>query len=170
MQKLLNVKNTVIESYNFHNDVDGITHLRIKARPNAWHQDDCPFCGRRHLPRYDRPAKKNKIWRGLDFSGIIVEIEAATHRVICPEHGVPGMLKYPHPTSQSKVECPKYGLIRKESGISYPQGCQKNPKCRQKIAVNLDFAGLTACLYLIRLKFLFSVPLRRLRFDGHSIF
>ena len=43
MQKLLNVKNTVIESYNFHNDVDGITHLRIKARPNAWHQDDWTF-------------------------------------------------------------------------------------------------------------------------------
>lgn len=76
------------ESYNFYNDVDGVTHLRIKARPTAWHQDDCPFCGRRHLPRYDRPTKKNKIWRGLDFSGIIVEIEAATHRIICPEHGV----------------------------------------------------------------------------------
>lgn len=87
-KKLLNVKNTVVESYNFYNDVDGVTHLRIKARPTAWHQDDCPFCGRRHLPRYDRPTKKNKIWRGLDFSGIIVEIEAATHRIICPEHGV----------------------------------------------------------------------------------
>ena len=87
-KKLLNVKNTVVESYNFYNDVDGVTHLRIKARPTAWHQDDCPFCGRRHLPRYDRPTKKNKIWRGLDFSGIIVEIEAATHRIICPEHGL----------------------------------------------------------------------------------
>ena len=87
-KKLLNVKNTVVESYNFYNDVDGVTHLRIKARPTAWHQYDCPFCGRRHLPRYDRPTKKNKIWRGLDFSGIIVEIEAATHRIICPEHGV----------------------------------------------------------------------------------
>lgn len=87
-KKLLNVKNTVVESYNFYNDVDGVTHLRIKARPTAWHQDDCPFCGRRYLPRYDRPTKKNKIWRGLDFSGIIVEIEAATHRIICTEHGV----------------------------------------------------------------------------------
>ena len=27
---------------------------------------------------------------------------------------------------------PKYGLITKESGISYPQGCQKSQKCRQK--------------------------------------
>lgn len=28
-KKLLNVKNTVVESYNFYNDVDGVTHLRI---------------------------------------------------------------------------------------------------------------------------------------------
>ena len=87
-KKLLNVKNTVVESHNFYNDADGVTHLRIKARPNAWHQDDCPFCGRRNLPRYDRQAKHNKVWRGLDFAGILVEVEAPTHRVTCPEHGV----------------------------------------------------------------------------------
>ena len=75
MQKLLNVKNTVIESYNFHNDVDGITHLRIKARPNAWHQDDCPFCGRRHLPRYDRPAKKNKICVDWTFQELSLRLK-----------------------------------------------------------------------------------------------
>lgn len=85
-KKLLNVKNTVVESHNFYDDTDGVTHLRIKARPNIWHQDECPFCGRRNLPRYDRQAKKNKVWRGLDFSGILVEIEAAAHRVTCPEY------------------------------------------------------------------------------------
>ena len=87
-RKLLNVKNTVVESHSFYNDADGVTHLRIKARPNAWHQDECPFCGRRNLPRYDRQSKNNKVWRGLDFAGILVEIEASTHRVTCPEHGV----------------------------------------------------------------------------------
>jgi len=51
-----------------------------------------------------------------------------------------------------------------------PTWMPEEPKMQTKIAVNLDFAGLTACLYLIRLKFLFSVPLRRLRFDEHSIF
>jgi len=87
-KKLLNVKSTVVESHSFYNDADGVTHLRIKARPNAWHQDECPFCGRRNLPRYDRQSKNNKVWRGLDFAGILVEIEASTHRVTCPEHGV----------------------------------------------------------------------------------
>ena len=87
-KKLLNVKNTVVESHDFYNDTNGVTHLRIKARPNVWHENDCPFCGRRNLPRYDHQAKKNKVWRGLDFGGILVEIEAATHRVTCPEHGV----------------------------------------------------------------------------------
>lgn len=87
-KKLLNVKNIVVESHNFYNDSNGVTHLRIHARPNAWHQDDCPFCGRRNLPGYDRQTRCNKVWRGLDFAGILVEIEAPTHRVTCPEHGV----------------------------------------------------------------------------------
>ena len=28
------------------------------------------------------------IWRGLDWGGILVEVEYQTHRIICPEHGV----------------------------------------------------------------------------------
>ena len=75
-RKLLNVKNTVVESHNFYNNVDGVTHLRIKARPNVRHQDDCPFCERRNLLKYGRQTKNNKVWRGLDFAGILVEIEA----------------------------------------------------------------------------------------------
>ena len=86
-KKLLNVKHTVVESHDFYTGADGVAHLRIKARPNAWHQDDCPFCGRR-CPGYDHPAKHRKIWRGLDFGGILVEIEGDTHRIRCPEHGV----------------------------------------------------------------------------------
>ena len=88
-RKLLNVKNTVVESHSFYNDADGVIHLRIKAHPNAWHQDECPFCGKRNLPRYDRQAKNYKVPRSLDFAGILVEIEAPTHRVTCPEHGRP---------------------------------------------------------------------------------
>ncbi len=76
-KKLLNVKHTVVESHDFYTGADGVAHLRIKARPNAWHQDDCPFCGRR-CPGYDHPAKHRKIWRGLDFGGILVEIEGDT--------------------------------------------------------------------------------------------
>jgi transposase len=86
-KKLLNVKNTVVESHDFYTDKDGVAHLRIKARPNVWHKDECPFCKRR-CPGYDHPARSRKIWRGLDFGGILVEIEADTHRIRCPEHGV----------------------------------------------------------------------------------
>ena len=45
-KKLLNVKNAVVESHDIYNDQDGVTHIRIKARPNVWHKNDCPFCGR----------------------------------------------------------------------------------------------------------------------------
>ena len=87
-QKLLNVKNTVIESHYFYTDTNDVNRLRIRARPYATHQNDCPFCHRRNLPKYDCPSLFPKVWRGLDFGGIVVEIEANTHRVTCPEHGV----------------------------------------------------------------------------------
>ena len=63
-RKLLRVKNCVVESCDIYNDKNGVAHLRMKARPNAWHQDDCPFCGKRR-PGYDRPTKRPKVWRGL---------------------------------------------------------------------------------------------------------
>lgn len=87
-KKLLNVKNTVVESHYFHTDTNGVNRLRIMVRPYKRHQNDCPFCHRRNLPRYDSPSLFPKVWRGLDFGGTIVEIEAFTHRVTCPEHGV----------------------------------------------------------------------------------
>ena len=86
-RKLLNVKNCVVESHDFHRSQDGVFHLHIKARPNAWHQNDCPFCGKA-CPGYDKPAKRPKVWRGLDFGGVLVKIAYRTHRVRCPEHGV----------------------------------------------------------------------------------
>ena len=86
-RKLLHVKNCVVESCDIYNDKDGVAHLRMKARPNVWHQDDCPFCGKR-CPGYDRPTKRSKVWRGLDYGGILVEIEYHTHRIQCSEHGI----------------------------------------------------------------------------------
>ena len=84
---MLNIKNAVVESHGIYNDQDGVTHIRIKARPNVWHKNDCPFCGR-HCQGYDQPTKKPKVRRGLDWGGILVEIEYSTHRVCCPKHGV----------------------------------------------------------------------------------
>ncbi len=65
-KKILNVKNTVVESHEFYIDTDGVNHLRIKARPNAWHKNDCPHCGRR-CSGYDTAAANPKVWRALVY-------------------------------------------------------------------------------------------------------
>ena len=86
-KRLLNVKNCVIENLKIEAGVDGTDHIRIAARPTRWHEDDCPVCHKR-CPRYDSKCKSPRIWRGLDWEGIIVEVEYRTHRIVCPEHGV----------------------------------------------------------------------------------
>ncbi len=86
-KKLLNVKHSVIEDANFYLDQDGVSHLRIRARTDKWHQDDCPFCHRR-CPRYDQRIEHPRTWRSLDFGATLVEVEGWTHRIECPQHGV----------------------------------------------------------------------------------
>ncbi len=86
-KSVLNVKNTVIENCNLYSDMDGVKHIRIKARPNKWHENDCPFC-HKSCPVYDQHSSKPTTWRGLDWGGVLVEVEYQTHRIICPEHGV----------------------------------------------------------------------------------
>ena len=41
-KKLLNLKNTIITGCEFYTDSDIINHIRIKARPNKWHENECP--------------------------------------------------------------------------------------------------------------------------------
>lgn len=62
-------------------------HIRIKSRPNKWHENDCPFC-HKSCPAYDKHSSRPTTWRGLDWGGILVEVEYQTHRIICLEHGV----------------------------------------------------------------------------------
>ena len=88
LKKIIGVKDIVVEDFEFYEDGDGVKHLSIDARPNAWHSDMCPFCGRKHLPGYDKPSKSPMVWRDLDFGGVLVEIESHTHRVMCPQHGI----------------------------------------------------------------------------------
>jgi transposase len=85
-QKVLNVKNTVVLGVDFYTDMAGVKRLKVKARPNKWHQNRCPFCDRT-CPGYDRATTARR-WRGLDWGGIIVEVEAFANRIECPEHGV----------------------------------------------------------------------------------
>lgn len=86
-KNILNVKSAVIEDCSFYSDADGVKHIRIRARPNKWHENDCPFC-HKPCPVYDRHSSVPRTWRGLDAGGILVEVEYQTHRIICPEHGV----------------------------------------------------------------------------------
>ena len=86
-KKILNVKTAVVEDQDFYQDMDGVSHLRIKARPNRWHEHDCPFCHKRCQP-YDVQTKHPRTWRALDWGGVLVEIAYSTHRILCPEHGV----------------------------------------------------------------------------------
>lgn len=84
---ILDVNNTVVEGTHEWTDYTGVKHLRIYARPNKWHQNECPHCHRK-CPSYDTQTNHPKHWRSLDFSGIMVEIVSQTHRICCPEHGV----------------------------------------------------------------------------------
>ena len=86
-QKLLNVKHAVVEKCDFYTDQDGVKHIRIHARPNRWHKDDCPFCHKR-CRRYDKKNPQPRTWRGLDWGATLVEVSYDTHRIECPEHGV----------------------------------------------------------------------------------
>ncbi|MCR5021914.1 hypothetical protein, partial [Ruminococcus sp.] len=54
--KLLNTENTVIEECEFYTDDKAINHVRIYARPNKWHENDCPYCHKRCLIFYDLNA------------------------------------------------------------------------------------------------------------------
>lgn len=77
----------LIENLNLYSDEDGMKHIRIKARPNKWHENDSPFC-HKSCPAYDKHSSRPTTWRGLDWGGILVEVEYQTHRIICLEHGV----------------------------------------------------------------------------------
>ncbi len=86
-KKLLNVKKAVVTGQDFYTDAVGVDHIRIHARPNIWHEDDCPFC-RKRCKYYDQPVKGPRSWRALDWGGTLVEVVGYTHRINCPEHGI----------------------------------------------------------------------------------
>jgi len=76
-KSVLNVKNTVIKNCNLYSDENGVKHIRIQARPNKWHENDCPFC-HKSCPVYDKHSNRPTTWRGLDWGDILVEVEYQT--------------------------------------------------------------------------------------------
>ncbi len=75
-----------VNSYNFYED-NGVKHLKINVVPTKKEMNKCPFCHNK-CHGYDKGNNNSKIWRALDFGGIITEIEYNVPRVECKEHGV----------------------------------------------------------------------------------
>lgn len=48
-KKLLNFKNTIITGCEFYTDTDNVNHIRIQARPDKRHENECPYCHNRAL-------------------------------------------------------------------------------------------------------------------------
>ena len=68
----------LIENFNLHSDEDGVKHIRIKARPNKWHENDCPFC-HKSCPAYDKHSSRPTTWRGLDWKTVGRCVNRALH-------------------------------------------------------------------------------------------
>ena len=86
-KQLLGVKSAVVAGHDFYQDSAGVNHLRIHARPDKRHEDDCPFCHKR-CRTYDVQTRLPRTRRALDWGGTLVKIQYRTHRILCPEHGV----------------------------------------------------------------------------------
>ena len=68
----------LIENFNLYSDEDGVKHIRIKARPNKWHENDCPFC-HKSCPAYDKHSSRPTTWRGLDWETVGRCVNRALH-------------------------------------------------------------------------------------------
>ena len=86
LKNILNVKGIILEKADISLDDKQVVHLHVNVRVTAKERNRCPICGKK-CAGYDSPHSR-KVWRGLDLAGIITEIEADNHRVLCPEHGV----------------------------------------------------------------------------------
>lgn len=82
-RSLLGVEKAVLERVEF--DEDALV-LVAHVRPSARQRGRCGVCGRRS-PGYDAGPGRRR-WRTLDLGTIRAELEAATPRVRCREHGV----------------------------------------------------------------------------------
>jgi transposase len=85
-RRLLGVEHTVIESMELEPDGRGGERLVVSVRPKASAARRCNRCGRR-CPGYDTTRAPRR-WRGLDVGTTQVFLQATTHRVRCPDHGV----------------------------------------------------------------------------------
>lgn len=69
----------LIENFNLYSDADGVKHIRIKARPNKWHENDCPFCHKSVLLMTNIPADQPL---GGDWTGVVFWSKLNTRRIV----------------------------------------------------------------------------------------
>ncbi len=82
----LGVEHTVIESVDLEPDDRGGERLVARVRPKVAYRSRCSRCDQR-CPGYDASPTPRR-WRSLDLGTTPVFLQASTHRVACPVHGV----------------------------------------------------------------------------------
>lgn len=87
LKDVLQVRDVIIEDGDLSSDINQVATLKLQVRPSKAVANRCPICGKK-CPGYDTPHPERKKWRHLDFGGVIVILESATHRISCPDHGV----------------------------------------------------------------------------------
>lgn len=81
LRRALCLQETVIEGFRFEGE-----DLILRVRPKKRDRNKCPSCRRR--VRFHDAGRKNRRWRSIDLGSMAVFLEADTHRVRCPVHGV----------------------------------------------------------------------------------
>ena len=85
-KKILNVNDAIIDDMHLSETYTGEKTLTFDVHLRKGLQWRCPCCGRR-CPVHDQPYIQNR-WRGLDFGGIKIYLQASVPRIRCPKHGV----------------------------------------------------------------------------------
>ena len=83
LRQVLKLEKTVIEGVRPYERTDA---LIVSVRPFSGQVGRCPECHKK-AKKYDQGIGRRR-WRCLDWKGVMVYIEAAAPRVICPDHGV----------------------------------------------------------------------------------
>ncbi len=86
IKSILNVNNVIIDSASVDLNERNEKVLKVHLHPQKKEVTRCPICGRK-CSIYDRTPKE-RMWRGLDAGGLIVELYYRVNRVVCPEHNV----------------------------------------------------------------------------------
>ena len=66
--KILSILYSLDRNFNLYSDEDGVKHIRIKARPNKWHKNDCLSVTSHVLLMTNIPGRPNHL-EGLGTVG-----------------------------------------------------------------------------------------------------